>query len=359
MKHKQIRPANWYAFFPRKPLKKISRFDVWKNTAKRQRVSKQAMIHLNWIIYYETKANYNASLTCRYFGIAPKTFYKYLNRFDSADIRSLEPRSRAPQRVRQRQITLEQEQRVIKLRQKYMHYGKEKLRQEYLELYGEDISCHKIYYTIRKHNMYRDKTKIQENRRRSSSRANKQRISSLKRRNKQALGHLIQVDTIVLHLFGVKRYILTGIDKYGKLAYGRCYKSQSSYSARDFLIRLNYLFDDNIVNIQTDNGSEFSKYFERACSKLDISHYYSRVKTPKDNAVIERFNRTLQEEWLSDGNFTDNIDEMNRRLTVWLEFYNFKRRHWSLDNMSPMDYLIKYRKVLPMYPTSTIYGYSQ
>lgn len=353
MKNKGSRFTSWYYYFKPKPIKLMCQYQRWKEIAKDQGISRDALMHLNWIIFYETKANYNASLTCRHFGIPAKTFYKYLNRFDSTDFSSLEPRSRAPKRVRQRQITLEQEQRIIKLRNKYLCYGKEKLRQEYLEIYKEDISCHKIYYTIRKHHLYRDKVRIQRARRRSALRINKQRISTLKKRNKQALGHLIQVDTIVLHLFGIKRYILTGIDKYGKLAYARCYRNQSSYSATDFLIRLNYLIDDQIVNIQTDNGSEFSKHFERACTTLGISHYFSRARTPKDNAVIERFNRTLQEEWLDNGNFTEDIDEMNRRLTVWLEFYNFKRRHFSLGNMSPINYLIKYRKVLPMYPTST------
>jgi len=345
--------SRWFYYFKPKPIKLMCQYQRWKEIAQSQGVSRNALMRLNWIIFYETKANYNASLTCRHFGIPAKTFYKYLNRFDSADLTTLEERSRAPQHVRQRQITLVQEQRVITLRKQYLSYGKEKIRDEYQELYGEDISCHMIYYTIKKHNLYRDKGAIQKARRRSIHSLNKQRISTLKKRNRSALGHLIQVDTIVLHLFGVKRYIITAIDTFGKIAYARCYKNQSSYSATDFLIRLNYLLDDQIVNIQTDNGSEFSKYFERACTKLGISHYFSRARTPQDNAVIERFNRTLQEEWLSDGNFTDNIDEMNRRLTVWLEFYNFKRRHWSLDNMSPINYLVKYRKVLPMYPTST------
>lgn len=130
-----------------------------------------------------------------------------------------------------------------------------------------------------------------------------------------------------LHLEGVKRYVITAIDRYGKLAFARCYKNASSYSAADFLRRLNYLLDDQIVNIQTDNGSEFLKYFQIACDNLNINHYFSRTRTPKDNAVVERFNRTLQEEWLNTGQFTTNIDIFNHRLTNWLLFYNFKRRH--------------------------------
>ena len=73
-----------------------------------------------------------------------------------------------------------------------------------------------------------------------------------------------------------------------------------------------------IENVQTDNGSEFHGEFEEACTKLEIEHYWSRVKTPKDNAGNERFNRTLQEEFIDLGNSTADVDEFNRRLTEWV-----------------------------------------
>jgi transposase InsO family protein len=44
-------------------------------------------------------------------------------------------------------------------------------------------------------------------------------------------------------------------------------------------------------NIQTDNGSEFHRHFEAAFQQLNLKHYWSRIKTPKDNAVNERFNQ--------------------------------------------------------------------
>jgi len=111
--------------------------------------------------------------------------------------------------------------------------------------------------------------------------------------------------------------------------------------------------DGKIENIQTDNGSEFQKHFDQLCSKLRIDHYFSRVRTPKDNAVNERFNRTIQEEFLALGNMTIDTDEVNRRMTEWLIEYNFRRPHYALKNMPPMNFSFKYHKVLPMYPSST------
>lgn len=349
-----IKSSQLWAYFKRKPFLLMNKYERWKKVAHLKKLSSNALRRLEWIIFYETKAESNASFTCRHFGIAPKTFYKYLNRFDSNDLSSLEEHSRSPHNVRKRTITLLEEQRVISLRKKYLFYGKEKLRAEYNHLYHEDISNWKIYYTIRKHNLYPNPKQTSKLRIKLLKGRKKKRITDLKTRNQSILGHLIQVDTIVLHLFGLKRYILTAIDKYGKLAFARVYKNPSSFSASDFLRRLNYLLDDQITNIQTDNGSEFGKYFERACQELKVNHYFSRTRTPKDNAVLERFNRTLQEEWLNQGNFYPSISTMNQHLTDWLIFYNFKRRHHTLGNLSPIDYCIKHRQLLPMYSTRTV-----
>jgi len=63
--------------------------------------------------------------------------------------------------------------------------------------------------------------------------------------------------------------------------------------AKDFLYRLHYLIDAPIANIQTDNGSEFADQFKEALLDLKIAHWFSRARTPQDNAVAERFNQTI------------------------------------------------------------------
>jgi transposase InsO family protein len=62
------------------------------------------------------------------------------------------------------------------------------------------------------------------------------------------------------------------------------------------------LTEGEVINIHHDNGSEFEKDFKKACVELSLPQWYSSVKTPKDNAVLERFNRTIQDD------FVDIID---------------------------------------------------
>lgn len=127
------------------------------------------------------------------------------------------------------------------------------------------------------------------------------------------------------------------------------YKNVNFYNASDFLNRLLYLVSGNIENIQTDNGSEFEKYFNSACQKMELARYYNRPRTPRDNPVNERFNKTLEDEFINLGNFTTDVIQFNQNLTEWLIEYNFRRPHQALS----YETSLKMIKVSPMYSPST------
>lgn len=323
----------------------------WRKQVKLLNLSKAACQRLEWIIYYETKANKNASLACRHFSIAPKVFYTWKNRFDGTNLKLLESKSKAPIGKRKRTITPEEEQRIITLRKQHIRWGKMKLAKLYKDTYGTTISSWKAQYTIQKYKLYyhpeRNK-KLQEKRKRNQS---KKRITELK---KQPFpGYLIALDTIVIYWNGSKRYILTCIDTVSKIAFAKMYTTKSSRNAADFLTRMVYLLDGSVLNTLNDNGSEFHKEFIEACQRLSLNQYWSRVHTPKDNSIDERFNRTLKEEFIQLGNYTDDVLIFNQRLTEWLVEYNFVRPHQALGYDTPWEFYQKTAKVLPMYSSRT------
>ena len=361
MKVFNILPPNVYdpcvhniKVFKQKPISLQTHIARWRGIADKINLSDKGRLRLEWMIFYETVGNQNAYDTARHFNVAPKTFYKWFNLFENGKVKKLEDKSCRPINTRKWEVTATEECRIMKLRKERMHYGKKKLQRRYLKRYGEKISTWKIECVIKKHDLYPDKKKIEKQRSKLKNTLKKNRIQKLN--IKEEHWFLLHLDTIVIYWGSIKRYILTAIDHHGKIAYARMYTTKSSRSAKDFLYRLHYLIDANILNIQTDNGSEFFAEFEEALKELSILHWFSRPRTPQDNSVVEKFNQTLQDEWLNDGNFTPAVETFNRTLTEWLEEYNFERPHQTLDYLTPFEYLEitlgKQQKLLPTYSAS-------
>jgi len=167
-------------------------------------------------------------------------------------------------------------------------------------------------------------------------------------------GDLLQLDTVVRFDLGTKRYILTAIDLFSRFTFAFAYTKLSSQVSLDFFKKLEVIAPFTIQSVKTDNGLEFLGDFDNYLTKQSITHYFSYPRTPKSNAYIERFNRTIQEEFV-DNNleyFTDT-DVFNQKLMEYLLYYNQVRPHKSLQNQTPLGYLVSRELVSVMSVTST------
>ena len=340
-----IQPLMENSCFKRKPIVLKSKIDRWRIVANKLGISDKAKLRLEWMIFYETAGNHNAYLTAKHFNITPKTFYKWHKRFSDGIVKNLEDEPTRPDHLRIWEVTFEEECRVKKLREKHLHYGKKKIKKLYHDEHHEQISTWKIERVIRKHDLYPDPIQQEKNKKKLKNRQKKNRIQNLT--IKEEIFFLFHLDTIVIYWGSIKRYILTACDHTGKIAYARMYSAKSSRLAKDFLYRLHYLIDAPIANVQTDNGSEFYKEFEEAISFLEATHWFSRNRTPQDNSIVERFNQTLEDEWLNDGHFTPNIQAFNQILSDWLIEYNFHRPHETLAYETPISYYMNTLNLTP------------
>ena len=221
-----------FNFFKLKPIKLLGKYERWKKVAKILNLSKSAKLRLDWIIYYCEGSN--ATQTARHFGISRKTFYKWFAEFQEDNLYSLlrlESKSKAPKRVRQREITVIEEQRIVKLRKKRIRYGKMNLAKIYYETHNEKISSWKVQKVIEKYKLYCNPVKTAKITRKRKKAQKKKRITELKpdtlKRYQKTSGYIVCLDTIVIHWNGLKRYIFTAVDKYGKVAYARMYKNKA------------------------------------------------------------------------------------------------------------------------------------
>lgn len=336
--------------WPHVPPPLLDRWTRLRKQARHQGLSKPACQRLEWLIHYFTHGE-NALGTSRHFGIAPKTFWKWKGRFEEDRLSRLEGQSTAPIHRRTRQRTPEQEARIIALRQEFLRYGKEKLALKYAARHGEPISAWQVQKVIEAHQLYFHPAKNARTQKKRLRAQTKKRITELTVQPQTFF--LFKLDTIVRYWAGTKRYILTAIDTVSRLAFAHMYTTHSSRSAADFLQRLVLLTDHQVTKVHTDNGSEFHKEFETACQALHVEHYWSRVRTPKDNAHNERFNRTLQEEFIELGHAITDPMLFNAKLTLWLIEYNFYRPHQALGYLTPMCLIQRHGHLLPMSPSST------
>ncbi|MDO8573235.1 MAG: integrase core domain-containing protein [Candidatus Daviesbacteria bacterium] len=337
---------------------RTNKWDYLRFWAKDHGISKDAQLRLEWIIFYHTVAKKNAKYSATYFGISRKTFHKWLGRFDEGNLISLEEQSRIPKKVRGWMVTEREENRIKDLREKNMEFGKKKIKRIYFRDYGEDISTWKIERVIRKHKLYPDPVKhkyLIEKRRNSKP---KIRIHEIRDQIKQIkeFGFLWHIDAIIIWWYGTRRIIFTALEGITKIAFARVYTTNTSGYAEDFLKRLIYLVEGKVNIMHQDNGSEFKGAFERACETLGILQIYSRPYTPKDNPALERFNSTIQYEWLKYSEVgLDDILEANIDLTTWLVKYNSYRPHETLDNLTPLEYAQQnFFQVLPMWSARTL-----
>ncbi len=331
-----------------KPVK--ARAERLRAIAKEQGLSREARGRLEWMLWYEGNGG-NARATCRRFGVPPKTFYVWKKRFSDVNLRSLEDHSHRPHRVRTPTITPEEERRAVCLRQLYPHYSKMKLAVLYRDRYGYALSSWKIQRVIQQYRLYPNPKKHARTTAKRLRAEHKKRITSLV--TKPCPGFLFCLDTVTRNFDGKRRFILTAVDRYSRLAFARMYRTHSSFTAADFLRKLHHVLGGQLVNVQTDNGCEFHKHFEAAIRDLKLQHWWSRAKTPKDNAVCERFNRTLQEEFIGRGQGFSDPAVFNKKLTEWLIEYDFHRPHTALGYLTPIKVACSQPEVLPITPSHT------
>jgi len=153
-------------------------------------------------------------------------------------------------------------------------------------------------------------------------------------------GALVQMDTIhfVDWSTGERFYIYTIIDLYSRWAYAEVHDKLSQAMSLKVALRAQAQAPFQFEMFQTDNGPEFQSYFRKMLATRQVALRHSRIRKSNDNAHIERFNRTLQDECLTSKPLRRNVTQT--LLDGYLYYYNQQRKHLSLKLATPMRQLI-------------------
>ena len=94
------------------------------------------------------------------------------------------------------------------------------------------------------------------------------------------------------------------------------------------------------VVVQSDHGSEYAKWFTKQTLSQGIEHRHSRVRTPTDNAHVERFIQTLQRQCLN--RVTRTLFSWQKEIPEFIHYYNHERPHMALEMQTPDQVLRRY-----------------
>jgi transposase InsO family protein len=154
-----------------------------------------------------------------------------------------------------------------------------------------------------------------------------------------APGDLVQTDTVHLydHVSKGRTYLYTLIDVYSRWSYVEHHAALSQSLAAAVVQRGEAYAGFHFHMVQADNGSEYGRHFEELLRSGGTAVRHSRVRRPNDNAFIERFNRTIQEECT--GSCSPVGTELQGKVLAYLAYYNDERLHLGIQCRTPREML--------------------
>ncbi len=131
----------------------------------------------------------------------------------------------------------------------------------------------------------------------------------------------------------------TCVDDYSRLAYVETHSDAKGTTAAGFLRRAVEWFTSHgvtVTAVMTDNHWSYTRSaaFPTALTELGIQHLRIPPRRPQLNGKVERFHRTLKEEWAYIRQYTSNQQRTNT-LPGWLTSYNWHRPHYALGGKPP------------------------
>ncbi len=302
----------------------------------------------------------NVSKACGFMGFSRSQFYELKRAFEAHGLEGLMDR---PPKAKHFPASKRQEtqRRVVEISIEHPSWGKERVRDE-LVREGLEL-CSGTVYNIQKRNhlstRYRRMIALERKVRNEGfvlTAEQLKALESLRTEERHVVsthpGYLLCQDSFFVGSFkGVGRvWIQAVVDTYSSLAFARLYTERTARTAADMLTRCVLPFYSRervpVLHMLTDRGSEYlgvrtKHLYEKALVKHAIKHRLTQARTPRTNGFVERFNRTLLDEFLRETlrkKYFASLPELQRDLDAWLYHYNHERPHQGYRNQGRRPY---------------------
>ena len=277
---------------------------------------------------------------CAYHHFSHQNFMKIYHRYQqNPSLTSLLPQKRGP-KYQTRRTDLSVENEIIALRQQ--GNNRYDIRDILLSKNNISPSPSTIYNLCKKHGL---------NKLSQPQREAKRKIIMSK------IGELVHIDCHQLSK-GItiaeaeKTYYLLGIiDDYSRLAWVEVLENKKALTVMFATLKafnmLKLRYNVEIEKVMTDNGAEFGSGpftknkeehpFERLLQEMEMKHVYTKPYRPQTNGKIERFWKTLKEDFIEDALYND-LEDLKNELLGFLVYYNEHRPHSAIGHLTPKNF---------------------
>lgn len=316
---------------------------MWERVVRfRYMITEKAKRRVRVLAFWDT---YGDEATKEAFGVSRRTLFRWQKALARAAgrLEGLNAGSTAPKKRNRRLTPPVVAERIVALRTLHPRLGKDKIA-ALLAAEGQCMSVSTVGRILTDlKNRGRLPSPVRLSLQGKTGNLTEHTLTRKKKLRRPKGYRVLEVDTVIRFVDGVKRYILTAVDTKKRTAFAACYTNHGSKSAADFLSKCRQVLPECPSAVQTDNGSEFALHFETACREHTLTHFHTYPRSPKMNAHVERFNRTLDEEFLRYHRalLRDDARSFNERLIDWLLWYNGERPHYALGQVSPFQFILR------------------
>ena len=306
-----------------------------------------AQKRMEMITFYD---QFGEKATIQAFGADRRVISRWKKRLNNSGgkLSSLVPTSTSPHTYRTPQTHPDIVSFIRNQRELHPRIGKDKLKPD-LDIYCEQqgintVSSSTIGNTIKRHRYFFQKVgRIYHNPNSKWARNEAKKTKRLRIRHSPKptdYGHILS-DTVERITDGVRDYFISAIDAKMKFALTLNYSRLTSKNMKDFYHRFKAVYPGRVIRWQTDNGSENLGEFDQQLETDNIPHLFIYPRCPKIDSFIERYNRTVQEEFIDNNlDIIHNKSLFHKKLADWNIYYDCDRRHYSLGLKSPLQYYV-------------------
>jgi transposase InsO family protein len=298
----------------------------------------------------------NISKACRMHKVSRSQFYEYKRAFQEHGLEGLVDRPPVPG-SHPSQLPKETTDRIVALSLAHPAFGQQRIADQ-LALEGISVcptSVRNVWIKEGLETKYKRLLRLEEKAMTKGFKLTAQQIKLLEKANPEFAerhvkseypGYLLCQDTFYVgRLKGVGRiYLQAVVDTFGSLAFGKLYTSKRQETAADVLYdRVLPFYESHDLTIEailTDNGTEYKgrptiHLYEIFLELNDIDHRTTKVATPRTNGFVERFNRTVLDEFFRTAfrkRLYESVEALQTDLDAWLHHYNHERPHRGYRN---------------------------